>query len=99
MKTHHFRPVDLLEPLTKTFRVSESGDGLQNNLLPDTTMTMAFKSRGTITHESQLNTHFPSSFIAGIRRSTLTVNYTKDTLNLLVIFYEGAASAFFNSPL
>jgi AraC-like DNA-binding protein len=99
MKTHHFQPVELLKPFIKTFMVIESGDGLQNNLLPDTTMTMAFKLRGTITHEAQLNTSFPSSFIAGIRRSTLTVNYTKDTLNLLVIFHEGAASAFFNTPL
>lgn len=99
MKTHHFQPAELLKPFIKTFIVIESGDGLQNNLLPDTTMTMAFKLRGTITHEAQLNTSFPSSFIAGIRRSTLTVNYTRDTLNLLVIFHEGAASAFFNTPL
>jgi AraC-like DNA-binding protein len=99
MKTHHFQPVELLKPFIKTFMVIESEDGLQNNLLPDTTMTMAFKLRGTITHEAQLNTSFPSSFIAGIRRSTLTVNYTKDTLNLLVIFHEGAAPAFFNTPL
>lgn len=99
MKTHQFQPVGLLTPFIKTFMIIESGNGLQNNILPDTTMTMAFKLRGTITHESQLNTHFPSSFVAGIRRSTLTVHYTKDTLNLLVIFHEGAASAFFNTPL
>lgn len=99
MKSYHFQPVELLKPFIKTFMIIESGEGLQNNILPDTTMTMAFKLRGTITHDVQMNTSFPSSFVAGIRRTTLTVNYTKNTLNLLVIFREGAASAFFNTPL
>jgi AraC-like DNA-binding protein len=99
MKTHHFQPVELLRPFIKTFMILESGNGLQNNILPDTTMTMAFRLRGAITHQAQSNTSFPSSFLAGIRRSTLSVDYAKDTVNLLVIFREGAASAFFNTPL
>lgn len=79
--------------------IIESEEGLQNNILPDTTLTMAFKLRGTITHQSQAANKFPSSFIAGIRKSALSVNYAKDTLNLLVIFREGAAAAFFDTPL
>lgn len=79
--------------------ILESEEGLQNNILPDTALTMAFKLRGAITHEAPGADHFPSSFIAGIRKSALTVNYAKGTLNLLVIFREGAASAFFDVPL
>ena len=79
--------------------ILESEGGLQNNILPDTTMTMAFRLRGAITHPAQPAGNFPISFIAGIRKSALTVNYEKDTLNLMVIFREGAASAFFDTPL
>jgi AraC-like DNA-binding protein len=99
MRIQRFQPVDILQPFIKTFMIIESEEGLQNNILPDTTLTMAFKLRGTITHRSQGSDNFPSSFIAGIRRSALSVNYAKDTLNLLVIFREGAASAFFDTPL
>jgi AraC-like DNA-binding protein len=99
MKFQHFQPVDLLKPFIKTILVIESGEGLQNNILPDTSLTMAFKLRGTITNEAQSNINFPSSFIAGIRKSTLTVNYFKDTLNLLISFREGAAASFFKTPL
>ena len=99
MKSYHFQPVTLLKPFIKTFMIVESGDGLQNNVLPDTTMTMAFRLRGAITHDANSNAIFPSSFVSGIRRSSLTVTYARDTLNVLVIFHEGAASAFFNTPL
>ena len=97
MKSYHFQPVTLLKPFIKTFMIVESGDGLQNNVLPDTTMTMAFRLRGAITHDANSNAIFPSSFVSGIRRSSLTVSYARDTLNVLVIFHEGAASASFNT--
>jgi AraC-like DNA-binding protein len=99
MKAQRYTPSAILQPFIKTFMIIESEEGLQNNILPDTTLTMAFKLRGTITHQSQAINNFPSSFIAGIRKSALRVNYAKDTLNLLVIFREGAAAAFFNTPL
>lgn len=99
MRAYYFQPGELLKPFIKTFVIIESGDGLQNSILPDTTLTMAFRLRGAITYQTQPGAGFPSSFIAGIRKSTLTVSYAKDTLNLLVIFQEGAAPAFFNTPL
>jgi AraC-like DNA-binding protein len=99
MRTQRFQPVDILQPFIKTFMIIETEEGLQNNILPDTTLTMAFKLRGTITHQALAANKFPASFIAGIRKSALSVNYAKDTLNLLVIFREGAASAFFDMPL
>jgi AraC-like DNA-binding protein len=99
MRTQRYQPIEILKPFIKTFMIIESEEGLQNNILPDTTLTMAFKLRGTITHQAQTANHFPSSFIAGIRKSALIVNYSKDTLNLLVIFHEGGAAAFFDTPL
>lgn len=99
MRTQRYQPTDLLQPFIKSFMIIESGDGLQNNILPDTSLTMAFKLRGTITHTAQPANNFPSSFIAGIRKSALAVNYAKDTLNLLVMFREGGAAAFFDMPM
>ena len=79
--------------------VIESGDGIENNILPDTSLTMAFRLNGAITHAAQTNTSFPNSFVAGIRRSSLAVKYAQDTTNLLVIFREAGAAAFFDTPL
>jgi AraC-like DNA-binding protein len=99
MKVQRYQPTELLQPFIKSFMIIESEEGLQNSILPDTTLTMAFKLRGSITHTAYSSNTFPSSFIAGIRKSTLAVNYARNTLNLLVIFQEGGAAAFFDMPL
>ena len=99
MPAKRYKPIEILQPFIKTFIVIESGDGMQSSILPDTTLTMAFRLRGNIEHSSITTTNFPSSFVAGIRRSLLEVKYAENTTNLLVIFHEGAAAAFFDTPL
>lgn len=99
MKFQRYQPTTILQPFIKSFMIIESEEGLQNNILPDTSLTMAFRLRGSITHEAQSNNNFPVSFVAGIRKTALSVNYAKDTVNLLAVFHEGAAAAFFDTPL
>lgn len=99
MRAKFYTPVETLQPFIKAFIVIESGDGMQSSILPDTSLTMAFRLRGTIEHASISTTHLPTSFVAGIRRSPLEVRYAKNTTNLLVIFREGGAAAFFHTPL
>ena len=78
----------------------ESEQGMVNRLLPDTSIVIAFRLRGKVAFsDNGVVEHIPQSVISGIRESSRTVDYAKDTANLLVIFKEGGAAAFFKEPL
>ena len=78
----------------------ESEQGMVNRLLPDTSIVIAFRLRGKVAFsDNGVVQPIPQSVISGIRESSRTVDYAKDTANLLVIFKEGGAAAFFKEPL
>ena len=78
----------------------ESEQGMVNRLLPDTSIVIAFRLKGQVAFsDNGVVQPIPPSVISGIRESSRTVNYAKDTCNLLVIFKEGGAAAFFKEPL
>jgi AraC-like DNA-binding protein len=96
----HFLPSPILQPYIKSFMVIESEQGMVNRLLPDTSIVIAFRLRGHVAfHDNGTVQEIPQSIISGIRESSRTVDYAKDTANLLVIFKEGGAAAFFKEPL
>ncbi|HEX6430945.1 MAG TPA: helix-turn-helix transcriptional regulator [Niastella sp.] len=96
----HFPPSPILQPYIKSFLVIESDRGMVNRLLPDTSIVIAFRLRGKVafSHNGVVQ-HIPQSTISGIRESSRTVDYANNTANLLVIFKEGGAAAFFKEPL
>jgi AraC-like DNA-binding protein len=95
-----FLPSPGLQPYIKSFLVMQSEQGMVNRLLPDTSIVIAFRLRGKVAFsENGVVQHIPQSVISGIRECSRTVNYAKDTANLLVIFKEGGAAAFFKDPL
>lgn len=95
-----FLPSPILQPYIKSFLVMESEQGMVNRLLPDTSIVIAFRLRGKVAFsDNGVVQHIPRSVISGIRESSRTVDYAKDTANLLVIFKEGGAAAFFKEPL
>src|SRR5882762_1702502 len=95
-----FLPSPILQPYIKTFLFIESEQRMVNRLLPDTSIVIAFRLRGNVTFTDNGTTqNFPQSVISGIRESSRLVDYAKDTANLLVIFKEGGAAAFFKEPL
>ena len=95
-----FPPSPVLQPYIKHFLILESEQGMVNRILPDTSIVIAFRLRGKVSYADNGTTHtFPQSVISGIRASSRIVDYAKDTANLLIIFKEGGAAAFFKEPL
>jgi AraC-like DNA-binding protein len=71
-----------------------------NRILPDTSIVIAFRLRGHVSFSDNGATHtLAQTVISGIREKSRLVDYAKDTANLLVIFNEGGAAAFFKEPL
>lgn len=100
MKIERYFPRDVLKPFIKTFIIIGSEDGMVSNILPDTSLVIAFRYRGSVTAmiDGQEQVLAPS-VISGIRRSSRSMAYAKGTANLLVVFHEAGAAAFFKEPL
>jgi AraC-like DNA-binding protein len=95
-----FLPSPVLQPYVKTFLILESEHGMVNRILPDTAIVIAFRLRGQVSFSDNGDTQtLPQSVISGIRESSRLVDYGAGTANLLIIFKEGGAAAFFNEPL
>ncbi|HEX9510528.1 MAG TPA: helix-turn-helix transcriptional regulator [Puia sp.] len=93
-------PAKLLSPFIKRYLIIECPDESVNRVLPDTSLVMAFKFKGQVSHLVQDDKKGLSSFmISGLRKSGRLINYSKDTGNILVIFKEAAANLFFKEPL
>jgi AraC-like DNA-binding protein len=100
MKMEVHQPAPVLKPYIKTFMLIESEYGMQNRTLPDTSIVMGFRYRGTITDEILgAKSNLPASLITGLRRSWRLINYSGQAATLLVVFKPGGAAAFFKEPL
>jgi AraC-like DNA-binding protein len=93
-------PTELLRPFIKTYIIIESQSELTNNVLPDTSPVLAFRYKGRRHYMADdIKIDLPASSISGLRKTLRSFNYSKDTGNILVIFKETGASAFFKEPL
>lgn len=100
MKLERYPPSLLLRPFVRTFLVIESESGMENTVLPDTGIVMAFRFRGSVMQKEEGKVdRLPASVISGLRRSSRLLAYERQTANLLVTFTEGGAAAFFKAPL
>ena len=100
MKIERYFPGDVLKPFIKTFIIIESESGMVTNILPDTSLVIAFRFRGAV--KAVINGQqqvLAPSVISGIRRSSRSMDYAGGSANLLVIFHEAGAAAFFREPL
>jgi len=96
MKITRYIPVKALQPFIKTFMIIESDQGMENKILPDTSLVMAFRLRGKITDSAET---LSASSITGLRNAPRLISYSKGAATLLVTFTEGGAAAFFPLPL
>lgn len=95
-----FLPSPALQPYIKHFLLIESEQGMVNRILPDTSIVIAFRLKGKVSYCDNGDTHtFPQTVISGIRETSRLVDYEKGASNLLVIFNEGGAAAFFKEPM
>lgn len=80
--------------------IIESENGMVSNILPDTSLVIAFRFRGAVSAVIDGRQHdLAPSVISGIRRSSRSMAYAKGTANLLIVFHEAGAAAFFREPL
>lgn len=99
MQVEFHTPSKILQPFIKALMIIESDDGMVNRLLPDTSIVMAFRYKGTTYSDTEGGTALPASAVSGLRKSARFVDYSKETAALLVTFHEGGAAAFTGMPL
>src|SRR6267142_4422226 len=99
MKFEKCFPSVALMPFVREFLIIESDLETGNNLLPDTSIVMAFRYMGNVQNEEgERKEAIPASAITGLRRSARRLFYSKATANLLVVFNEGGTAAFSTIP-
>ncbi|KQX08826.1 helix-turn-helix transcriptional regulator [Flavobacterium sp. Root420] len=100
MKIVDFIPTEQLKPFVRTYRIIESQDELVNRVLPNTSLAIAFRCKGNVNYirENRYD-NLPISTISGIRKSVRLINYSEQTVTIVILFKEAGAKAFFKEPL
>ncbi|MGS2764757.1 helix-turn-helix domain-containing protein [Sinomicrobium sp. M5D2P9] len=100
MKIHTCHPGKQLSQFVKSYLIIKSEDGMENLLLPDTSIIMAFRIRGQIAYGTGGEiTPLPFSVITGLRKSPRQVSYAPGSATIIVKFRETGASAFLPLPV
>lgn len=93
-------PTELLRPFISNYRIIESSDELVNRVLPNTSLTIAFRFKGQVNYlTDSIASKLPTTTISGLRKSVRLINYEKDTATIIVLFKEIGATAFFKQPV
>ena len=89
-----------LRPFIKSYMIVESATGMENSIIPDTSLVVGFRLRGTVSDKVQPgDPHVPRLAFSGLRNHPRIFNYAQNSATLLVNFAEGGAAAFFKTPL
>jgi len=100
MRIHVLTPTELLRPFILTYVIIDSSEEGINRVLPDTSLVMSFQYKGSVSCVADHTAiNLPSSSISGLRKSLKSFHYSKGTGNILVLFKEAGAAAFFKNPL
>lgn len=99
MNIQRFHPTPALAPFIREYIIIESDLGTDSNILPDTSLVMAFRYKGNVQRMEGENAEtLPPTVISGLRRSHRLMQYSRETANLLVVFKEGGLAAFSAIP-
>lgn len=100
MHIDRYLPSAQLQPYIKAYLVIACAEDQVNRVLPDTNITIAFRYKGQVDYlTGTTRDHLPLSMVSGLRKSPRLINYTPGSGNVLVIFKEAGAAAFFREPL
>jgi len=95
-----YLPTKQLSPFIKTYLVIESQHEMVNRVLPGTSLVMAFRYKGEVNYlENDSTISLPPFVVSGLRKSGRLINYSKNAGNILAIFKETGAAAFFTEPV
>jgi len=100
MNVKNFAPASVLKPFIKGYRIIECNEAQHNNVLPNTSVALAFRLKGRNAYGMQAdNTILPAMVLSGLRKSGRAIHYAAQTATLVVLFEEAGASVFFTQPL
>lgn len=100
MNFQTYIPSKALSPFVKNYLIIDAQQEQLNKVLPETHLVMAFRYKGRVDQLINNVTHtLAPAVISGLRKSERLLKYTENTGNLLVLFKEAGASAFFREPL
>lgn len=95
-----FAPSKDLSAFVKCYMIADCNQStLVNSMLPDTSLVLGFRYRGTTTYLSEREHRLPFAVVAGLRKDIQLMRDEAGTANLLVIFKVGGASPYFREPL
>jgi hypothetical protein len=95
-----FNPSVTLQPFIKRYVLISTGDESKiNRLLPDVSITLAFRIRGTTAYiQEGKSSYLPASVISGLRPSPRLVRYDTNSACVVVVFQTLGACYFFREP-
>lgn len=100
MKISAYFPTELLKPFVKHFLIVDCDKDALNTMLPDTSLIMGFRFRGSTKYlANSCETQLPFAVLAGLRKSVQLMQDSSSTGNLLVVFNPLGAGAFIKEPL
>ncbi|WP_241547979.1 helix-turn-helix domain-containing protein [Leptospira stimsonii] len=93
-------PNGFLKSYIRDYMVIESDLERENRILPNSSLVLSFRIRGNvdITEQSKEN-RVPVLGIAGLRKNSRLIRYSRDSSVFLVNFQEGRAANFFKIPM
>lgn len=95
-----YSPAESLEPFVKKYLILETEEERVNNVFPEGSLAMALRFRGEVDFlNGGSQERLPPAALSGLRKSRRLIRYSAKAGNILVIFREGAAGAFFKEPL
>lgn len=100
MTIQEYIPGELLKPFIKAYRIVHSNEERINRVLPNTSVTIAFRLKGQLAFvDSTQRTDLPAGIINGMRKSVRLIHYAAGTTTLIILFTPTGAAAFYRQPL
>ncbi|TDX02367.1 helix-turn-helix domain-containing protein [Dinghuibacter silviterrae] len=88
-----FAPTPVLRPYIRSFLVLDTASAMDNRVVPDTSIVVAFRYAGEVNTAEEGT--LPRLVISGLRKTARVLHYEQGTGNILAILREGAARSFF----
>ncbi len=100
MRVTPYQPCSLLQPYIRQYLLIDCAQESVNRILPSTGLTLALRYRGHVEGLSGKNTGLlPQNMLSGIQAAARLLRYAPGSGNVLVLFREAGAAAFFQQPL
>ncbi|PSK95322.1 helix-turn-helix domain-containing protein [Taibaiella chishuiensis] len=100
MLIEQFQPAPLLQPYIRHYLVIACAQESVNRILPGNGLTLVFRYQGDVGELGGTQPGLlPRNMLSGMQKSARLIRYAPGSGNVLVLFREAGAAAFFRQPL